>query len=130
MSSLRVIQSPGFVNFLAKENLLAKAPFVLFDVGAREGFENHWKNFGNQIKVIGFEPDEEECNRLNSADTGFASSYYPIALHKEIGVKKFNFMTKRQASTFSIPNITLLKRLRDEKSFVLDKTVKIKTLDL
>lgn len=39
-------------------------------------------------------------------------------------------MKKRQASTFCIPNVSLLRRLRDKESFTLDKTINMKTLDL
>lgn len=47
----------------------------LIDVGARSGIAERWNRFTTMLEVIGFEPDEEECVRLNATN---ASAPYPI----------------------------------------------------
>ena len=37
---------------------------VVVDVGARWGAGERWRPFGSRVRVIGFDPDEEECARL------------------------------------------------------------------
>jgi len=42
-------------------------PVVVVDVGARWGFNEEWKVFGDALRVYCFEPDKEECERLNAS---------------------------------------------------------------
>ena len=56
---------PKMTGYLVSKRLFDKAKFVIIDVGARLGGEKHWDIFGDQASLIGFEPDEQECNNLN-----------------------------------------------------------------
>ena len=38
----------------------------LLDVGARGGIDSRWRPFYENIDVLAFEPDPEECASLNS----------------------------------------------------------------
>ena len=57
--------------------------FVLIDIGARGGVSEQWKPIADLARVIGFEPDPVECDRLNAAGTGM--EFHPIALHSSPG---------------------------------------------
>jgi FkbM family methyltransferase len=43
---------------------------LVLDIGCRWGVAEHWAAFGPNITVVGFDPDAEECARLQSADAG------------------------------------------------------------
>jgi FkbM family methyltransferase len=42
--------------------------FVVVDVGARWGAAERWTRFGPNVRVVGFDPDEEECARLTALE--------------------------------------------------------------
>ena len=57
-----------FTNFSQSQlfrGLISKDPLVLVDVGASGGINKKWDVLEGVIKVVGFEPDPEECKRLN-----------------------------------------------------------------
>ena len=59
-----------------------------FDVGARGDVSEPWSLFApGAIKVIGFEPDPEECARLSKSYPG--REYYPNALWGEKATRPF-----------------------------------------
>jgi FkbM family methyltransferase len=43
---------------------LLDEPIVIVDVGCRWGFADTWEQLGDRCRAIGFEPDEDECERL------------------------------------------------------------------
>lgn len=54
-------------------------PLVVIDVGARAGIDESWLAFYPHVRLYGFEPDAEECARLNAlADA--TTEYVPTAL--------------------------------------------------
>jgi FkbM family methyltransferase len=46
----------------------------------RAGIPNYWSLLRDQLHVIGFEPDEPECYRLNALKTEWSQTCYPYAL--------------------------------------------------
>lgn len=58
-------------------------PFVIVDVGARWGVSEQWAALRPQLRVFGFDPDAEECDRLNTmarAEGDPYVTYVPVAL--------------------------------------------------
>jgi len=41
---------------------------VVADVGARWGTGERWRAFGSRVRVVGFDPDAEECRRLEALE--------------------------------------------------------------
>ena len=72
-------------------------PVVIVDVGARWGFNEEWKVFRDALRVYCFEPDKEECDRLNAA-SGTNVTYLPFALGAAAG-KATLYHTRLNAST-------------------------------
>ena len=105
-------------------------PIVLIDVGARGGIAHKWESLTDVINVIGFEPDESECKRLNEA-TESKHVYLPIALFNKKGKIKLN-LTRNLAccSTFE-PNYTLIERFLAAKDFEITSSIEVNcdTLD-
>jgi FkbM family methyltransferase len=84
-----VIDNPRFTYDLVKRRAFEDNPLVLVDVGMRHGAEQYWNAFGDQLRVIGFEPDEAECERINASTTTYEKTCYPIALDRIPQVRKF-----------------------------------------
>jgi len=77
-------------NCIVANNLFQKSNIVVVDVGARSGAPGYWEaNYRNQIKTIGFEPDIEECARLNKIFAKDKHIYYPIFLFSKACKKTF-----------------------------------------
>ena len=57
---------------------------ALIDVGSRWGIHPRWGRLANRLQVIGFEPDPDECRRLNRNHNGKAA-FYPVALSDKPG---------------------------------------------
>ena len=77
------------LTYLVDKKAFNSRKFVLVDIGARGGPKLQWQAFGGQIKVIGFEPDKEECERLNKSRNVNHEQYFPVALHKDERVRTF-----------------------------------------
>lgn len=43
-------------------------PLVVVDVGARWGAAERWRRYGPHVRVVGFDPDEDECARLTALE--------------------------------------------------------------
>jgi len=54
-------------------------PLVVVDVGARGGLETHWSIYEDQLSGIGFEPDVQECEKLNKHYANSPTHFYPYA---------------------------------------------------
>ena len=57
---------------------------TIVDVGARGGFNAEWRVFGDALRIIGFEPDEAECELL-AANAPPNVTYIPAALGRRAG---------------------------------------------
>ncbi|MBW8824899.1 MAG: FkbM family methyltransferase [Acidobacteria bacterium] len=59
------------------------SPLTVVDVGARWGAGERWRSLGPAVRVIGFEPDVVECERLSATETDVR--YVPVALGAQDG---------------------------------------------
>lgn len=58
----------------------------LIDLGASGGVAPQWQAIAHWINVIGFDPNAQECTRLNACATGYRSAkFLPYALAGETG---------------------------------------------
>jgi len=121
--------NPRFTKYLVKNEIFKNCPLTIVDVGARGGPEYHWANYGSSIQLIGFEPDTEECNRLNKTLLpGSRIKFYPVALHKNRG--KYTFYHQAPAASGFYPaDLKLVSRFPDEVSLRAKKTSIINTVD-
>src|SRR5438552_1812608 len=85
MPVLHINYAPAMTRHLVAAGAFRKDPLVVVDVGARGGVESYWQAFGEDLRVIAFEPDAEECARLNQG----AIRYLPFAISKDGGRKPF-----------------------------------------
>lgn len=65
-----------------------RAPIIYFDIGARGDIQEPWSQFqSDEIKIIGFEPDPFECERLKQKYPN--RKYYPHALWGNREIRPF-----------------------------------------
>lgn len=118
-----------FTKYLVENEILKDHPLTVVDVGASGGPEYHWANYGNAVRFIGFEPDSEECRRLNNSSAyGENFRFYPIALYKDKG--SYTFYHQAPAASGLYPADTkIVSRFPDEESFKIRRTSIINTTD-
>ena len=83
---------------------------VVVDVGARWGAAERWRSLGSDLRVIGFDPDAEECARLNDLAQqrgDEASTYVPVALGPR-RQKSPLYLTKHPACSSIYPPVSAL----------------------
>jgi FkbM family methyltransferase len=86
-------------------------PVRLVDVGARGGIDQRWKPFHSVLDVLGFEPDPDECERLNQAAGGlpYRSRFLAYALGRDEHEVTFNVCRWPVASSVYEPNPEVLE---------------------
>lgn len=129
MSLKNINNSPRFTQHLVASRVFEQKPLVIADVGARGGFEQHWSLYGDQVKLIGFEADAEECERLNQQASGSGNRYFPVALHQNRGKKPFSVTAYPPSSGFYPPDMELVQRFPDKVNLAVIKTLEMDTVD-
>ena len=99
------------------------------DVGARNNFEDHWKIYKDQIKLIGFEPDASECRRLNKKYGSKNKIFFPVALGNKKEMRTFYVMRYPASSGFLEPDLKWMGRFPDEQNLTVKKSIKMHTVD-
>jgi FkbM family methyltransferase len=93
----RINTSPRFLLDVCQGRLLDPAPLVVLDVGASGGFPPCWSAFGDQARLIGFEPDADECRRLREKH---GLDIRPVALGRRREARRLNKVKWAFSSSF------------------------------
>ena len=75
-----ILWNPRLLHRLVGDRVFQDDEMVLVDVGMRAGIPEQWTMLQDQMHVIGFEPDQAECERLNGLSTAWRQICYPYAL--------------------------------------------------
>ena len=121
--------SPRFTKHLVALRAFEQEPFIIVDIGARGGFEQHWSLYGDQVKLIGFEADPEECERLNRQTSDSGSRFFPVALHQNRGKKTFYVTAFPPSAGFYPADMKYVQRFPDETNLSIVKSLEIDTVD-
>ena len=127
MSLKNINTSPRFIQHLVATGAFEQRPLVVVDVGARGGFEKHWALYGDQVKLIGFEADAVECDRLNQRESGSGKRLYPVALHQNTGRRTFYSTAYPGGSGFYQPDMELVQRFPDKVNLTVVDTPSLDT---
>lgn len=93
----------------------ARHPLVLVDVGARGGLKRNWSAAERHLHVIGFEPDEQEYQRLIAR--GGSSTFFHAALHNQRGLVPLHLAKDRGLSSIFRPNRSFVDGFPDADRF-------------
>lgn len=106
--------------------ILKKIPpeeiFTLVDVGAMGGLQAEWKDIGDEIRTVGFEPDEREFSKLSSSPNRL---YLNVALSEKSEQLKFYVLYKPGTSSVYRPNFKLLREFPKVERFEIISEVVI-----
>jgi len=69
--------SPRILPFITSRAMFSEEPFVLLDVGSAMGIDPIWRFFGDDLVAYGFEPQIDECARLNENEENKRVRYFP-----------------------------------------------------
>lgn len=93
--------------------MLMRPPVTVVDVGARWGASAQWAALGPDRRILGFDPDPEECERLNAAAAaaGDPAIYIPLALAAGAGAATLFLAREPGCSSLYRPLGHLARRL-------------------
>ena len=95
----------------AIDRYLCDDPLRLVDVGARGGIDERWRRFESLLTLTAFEPDPEECRRLNSsaASLPYPARFLPNAIWRQTSELPFYVCKWPVASSVYPPNEEFLQ---------------------
>lgn len=108
----------------------AQRPLVLADVGARGGLKRNWLAAEQHLRVIGFEPDEQEYARL-SGQSHPSRTFFHAALHSRREPVRLYVAKDHGLSSIFPPNREFVDAFPDAERFdtVEVRDVQADTLD-
>jgi FkbM family methyltransferase len=81
----------------------------VLDVGTRWGFDDRWLPLRDHVDLIGFEPDEEECARLDRLYEGWNARLVPLALGRSRGTVELHVASDPGSSSLLQPDPAVIK---------------------
>lgn len=130
MALTNINKYPRFTKHLVSIKAFDSKRLSVVDVGARGGVESHWSFYGDQVRLIGFEPDLVECDRLNQQASNTENRYFPFALAQSSSKRTFYVTANPGSSGFYKPDMRFLHRFPDEVNLTLVKEIEVDTIDL
>lgn len=107
--------------------LLTREPLTLVDIGARDGVHHRWKAVEPWLRLLAFEPDEAECQRLNAQAASPRETYLPTALSSQTERRPFHVTKVAGCSSLLEPNWKFLRRFPDPARFEIQQTIMLPT---
>ncbi len=112
--------------------ILGVGTTTVLDVGARWGAGGVWWRLDPLAKLVGFDPDPEECARLNAQlPAGSRERFVPVALGKEPGPATLHITLNPGCSSIYPPDETLADRFPGLSVIKVAQreTIQLETLD-
>lgn len=126
--------NPLFSKFVCYNNLLKAKPICLIDVGAAGGPQPLWQPLLGFLKFIGFDFNEQECNRLNAGyrQHNLDITFYPYAIYDSKKRKKFYVTKFPQSSGFVPGNPNFLGRFVSivPNNLEIVKEIEVETINI
>lgn len=102
---------------------------VVGDIGARWGAGGRWQAFGPRVRVVGFDPDPDECRRLQALEPEV--QYVPVALGDRHGTGTLHTTVEPACASLFPPTPGIVDRHPELHGMVSTGTaeVELTTLD-
>lgn len=114
-------------------DLYRRHPLVLVDVGARGGLKSNWSRAQRHLRLLGFEPDVREFERLveQTRAQNTSHAFFNTALHDRRGPLRLHVARDRGLSSIFEPNRGFLDEFPEADRFdIVDiQQVEADTLD-
>lgn len=106
-------------------------PIVLIDIGAVGTPPSHWLPLKDEIHLIGFEPNKEECQKLNESTCDYKKSeFLPYAIGEQNETRPFYITEYHECCSLLKPNYEWLQRFDYGSFFNLNRIIEVETLSL
>jgi FkbM family methyltransferase len=110
---------------------LLEKQIVLIDIGAVGKPPSHWLPLKDEIHLVGFEPNKDECKKLNESGCGYSKSeFLPYAIGERDEKKLFYITEYHECSSLLKPNFNWLKRFDYGSFFNVNQTIEVETFSL
>jgi FkbM family methyltransferase len=115
------------------DGIYRRQPLVLADVGARGGLRNNWQVARRHLRVLGFEPEQREYDRLveQTRVAGTPDTVFGVALHNRRGPLPLHVARDGGLTSMFEPNRAFLDAFPDASRFdiVGHQEIEADTLD-
>lgn len=113
------------------DQVLRATRIVGLDIGARGGFTTDLAAIGPAVEAIGFEPDAEECDRLNASVNAIASGlralrYIPTAVGRADEERMLNLYRARGCTSLLTADPDFAALYARDDYFILDGQVRVR----
>lgn len=118
---------------LVEAGVFRPLPVQVLDGGARGGANSQWDAYADQVQLFAFEPDEEECRRLNekqASRNGAGITYYPVAVSGEKGRGALHVANFPDSSSMLPTNHELMDRFAMAEYLTQVRSVEVETTDV
>lgn len=124
---------PLMTRNLVEASVFRPLPVRVLDGGARGGANSQWGVYADQVQLFAFEPDDEECRRLNQEQAngnGVSITYYPVAVSGEKGRGALHIANFPDSSSMLPTNHELMDRFAMAEYLTQVRTVEVETTDI
>jgi FkbM family methyltransferase len=115
------------------EEIYRRYPVTLVDVGARGGVKSNWSAAARHLRVLGFEPDRAEYDRLvdGARTASVPAEYFNVALHDARGTLPLHVTRDRGLSSIFEPDRAFLDTFPEASRFDVEeiRQIEVDTLD-
>ncbi len=113
------------------DQVLRATRIVGLDIGARGGFTTDLAAIGPAVEAIGFEPDAEECDRLNASVNAIGSGlralrYIPTAVGRADEERMLNLYRARGCTSLLTADPDFAALYARDDYFILDGQVRVR----
>lgn len=107
------------------ESYYKRWPLTLIDIGARGGLQANWKQARRHLRLVGFEPDAAEHERLAAAANPERVLYINAAVWREAAQVRLNVGRDPGTSSLLQPNAAFLGRFPRAERFDVVREVEV-----
>lgn len=129
----KITNNPHFKNSIFNDYFM-NAPIGFIDIGARFGYHSLLDPIHSHVSFLGFEPDLEECDRLN--DNQDLKAFWrnfkvlPHALADVHGQSELKILSLANNSSLLDPNPLIIDRYKMNQKWTVVKTFPLDTVPL
>ena len=110
---------------------LLEKEVVLLDIGAVGNPPSRRLPLKDDIHLIGFEPNKEECRKLNESGCGYKKSeFLPYAIGERDEKRSFYITENHECCSLLKPNFNWLERFDYGSLFNINQKIEVETLSL
>ena len=104
---------------------------ILIDIGAVGNPPSHWLPLKDEIHLIGFEPNKDECKKLNESGCGYKKSEFLTYAIGQCDEKRPFYITEyHECCSLLKPNFEWLQRFDYGSFFNIKQKIEVETLSL